>query len=454
MSKQSKIENRKSKIVILGGGESGVGTAILGLKKGFEVFVSDFGKIKEKYKQVLINNEIEWEEEGHSEEKILSADLVMKSPGIPDKASIVKKLREKGVKVISEIEFAAKFTKATIVGITGSNGKTTTASLTFELLKNGGLNVALGGNIGKSFAEQVAEEKYENFVLELSSFQLDGIENFAPHIAVLTNLSPDHLDRYDYKYENYIASKFRITMNQTSQDYFIYNADDGEIIKWLSQNSIKPQGLPFSVKKELNQGAFKRNDEIIIKINNTEFTMPIATIGIQGEHNLKNAMAASTVATLLKIRKQTIRECLEGFQGVEHRLEKVVKRNNVWYINDSKATNVNATFFALDSMENPTIWIVGGVDKGNDYTELLPLVNEKVKAIICLGLDNGKIINAFGNIVDTIIETDSMAMAVQVAYKLADRNNTVLLSPSCASFDLFENYEDRGRQFKEAVRNL
>jgi len=454
MSKQSKIENRKSKIVILGGGESGVGTAILGLKKGFEVFVSDFGKIKEKYKQVLINNEIEWEEEGHSEEKILSADLVMKSPGIPDKAPIVKKLREKGVKVISEIEFAAKFTKATIVGITGSNGKTTTASLTFELLKNGGLNVALGGNIGKSFAEQVAEEKYENFVLELSSFQLDGIETFAPHIAVLTNLSPDHLDRYDYKYENYIASKFRITMNQTSQDYFIYNADDGEIIKWLSQNSIKPQGLPFSVKKELNQGAFKRNDEIIIKINNTEFTMPIATIGIQGEHNLKNAMAASTVATLLKIRKQTIRECLEGFQGVEHRLEKVVKRNNVWYINDSKATNVNATFFALDSMENPTIWIVGGVDKGNDYTELLPLVNEKVKAIICLGLDNGKIINAFGNIVDTIIETDSMAMAVQVAYKLADRNNTVLLSPSCASFDLFENYEDRGRQFKEAVRNL
>lgn len=444
----------KQRLVILGGGESGVGTAILGLEKGFEVFVSDFGKIKEKYKEVLINNGIEWEEEGHSEEKILSAAIVMKSPGIPDKAPIIKKLHEKGVKVISEIEFAAKFTKATIVGITGSNGKTTTASLTYELLKNGGLNVALGGNIGKSFAEQVSEEKYENFVLELSSFQLDGIETFAPHIAVLTNLSPDHLDRYDYKYENYIASKFRITMNQTSQDYFIYDADDAEIIKWLSQNPIKSQPLPFSTKKELKQGAFKRNNEIIITIDNNQFTMPIATIGIQGEHNVKNAMAASTVATLLRIRKQTIRESLEGFQGVEHRLEKVLKINNVMYINDSKATNVNATFFALDSMENPTVWIVGGVDKGNDYTELLPLVNEKVKAIICLGVDNEKIISAFGNVVDTIIETDSMAMAVQVAYKLAERNNTVLLSPACASFDLFENYEDRGRQFKEAVRNL
>lgn len=454
MSKQSSIVNLKSKIVILGGGESGVGTAILGLKKGFEVFVSDFGKIKEKYKQVLINNGIEWEEEGHSEEKILSADIVMKSPGIPDRAPIIKKLHEKGVKVISEIEFAAKYTKATIVGITGSNGKTTTASLTYDLLKNGGLNVALGGNIGKSFAEQVSEEKYENFVLELSSFQLDGIETFAPHIAVLTNLSPDHLDRYDYKYENYIAAKFRITMNQTSQDYFIYDADDVEIIKWLSQNPIKSQPLPFSVKKELNQGAFKRDKEIIIKINNKELNMPIATIGIQGEHNVKNAMAASMVATLLKIRKQTIRESLEGFQGVEHRLEKVLKISNVLYINDSKATNVNATYYALDSMENPTVWIVGGVDKGNDYSELLPLVNEKVKAIICLGVDNEKIINAFGNVVDTIIETDSMAMAVKVAYKLAERNNTVLLSPACASFDLFENYEDRGRQFKDAVRNL
>ncbi len=444
----------KQRLVILGGGESGVGTAILGKKKGFEVFVSDYGKIKDKYKQVLENNGIEWEAEGHSEEKILSANTVMKSPGIPDTASIIQKLNDKGIAVMSEIEFASKYTDATIVGITGSNGKTTTASLTYKLLNDGGLNVALGGNIGKSFAEQVAEGNYENFVLELSSFQLDGIKKFAPHIAVLTNLSPDHLDRYNYKYENYIASKFRITMNQTAEDYFIYDADDVEIIKWLSQNPIKSQPLPFSVKKELEQGAFKRNNEIIIKINNTEFTMPIATIGIQGEHNVKNAMAASTVATLLRIRKQTIRESLEGFQGVEHRLEKVLKINNVLYINDSKATNVNATFFALDSMENPTVWIVGGVDKGNDYSELLPLVNEKVKAIICLGVDNQKIINAFGNVVDNIFETDSMASAVKLAYNLAERNNTVLLSPACASFDLFENYEDRGRQFKDAIRNL
>ncbi|MCG2432024.1 UDP-N-acetylmuramoyl-L-alanine--D-glutamate ligase [Aequorivita xiaoshiensis] len=444
----------KRKLVILGAGESGVGTAILGKKQKFQVFVSDFGNIKDKYKQVLLNNEIEWEDGGHSEEKILSADVVMKSPGIPETASIVRKLRENKVKVISEIEFASKYTSATIVGITGSNGKTTTASLTYEVLKNGGLNVALGGNIGKSFAEQVSESKYDHFVLELSSFQLDGIETFSPHIAALINLSPDHLDRYDYKYENYIESKFRIILNQTSQDFFIYDADDEDIIKWLSQNPIKSQPLPFSLKKELKQGAFRRDNDIIIKINNTEFTMPIATIGIQGEHNVKNAMAASTVATLLRIRKQTIRESLEGFHGVEHRLENVLKINNVMYVNDSKATNVNATYFALDSMENPTVWIVGGVDKGNDYNELLPLVNEKVKAIICLGVDNQKIISAFGNIVDTIVEVDSMQMAVQVAYKVAERNNTVLLSPACASFDLFENYEDRGRQFKDAVRNL
>lgn len=444
----------KQKIVVLGGGESGVGTAILAKQKKFEVFVSDFGKIKSKYKQVLINNEIEWEEEGHSVEKILTADVVMKSPGIPDKAPIVLELHKNGIKVISEIEFASKYTEANIIGITGSNGKTTVASLTYELLKDGGLNVVIGGNIGKSFAEQVAVDKYENFVLELSSFQLDGIRNFAPHIAVLTNLSPDHLDRYDYKYENYIASKFRIVMNQTSNDYFIYDADDVEIQKWLSENPIKSQLLPFSIKKELEKGAYKMNNEIILKIDNNKFSMPISDITMQGEHNVKNAMAATTVATLLKIRKETIRQSLAGFVGVEHRLEKVLKINNVLYVNDSKATNVNATFYALDSMENPTIWIVGGVDKGNVYSELLPLVNEKVKAIICLGVDNHKIIEAFGNIVDTIMETQSMAMAVKIAYQLAERNNTVLLSPACASFDLFENYEARGREFKDAVRNL
>ena len=451
---QSKIENRKLKIVVLGGGESGVGTALLAKQKKFDVFVSDFGKVKDNYKQVLINNGIEWEEGGHSEEKILSADVVMKSPGIPDNAPIVIKLREKGIQVISEIEFASQFTEATIIGITGSNGKTTTASLVFEILKNAGLNVALGGNIGKSFAEQVSEDKYENFVLELSSFQLDGIENFAPHIAILTNLSPDHLDRYDYKYENYIASKFRIAMNQTSEDYFIYDADDEEINKWLSNNSIKSQLLPFSLTSRLERGVFKMKNEIVINIDNNKYSMPISEIAIQGDHNVKNAMAATTVATLLKIRKETIRQSLTAFSGVEHRLEMVLKINNVQYINDSKATNVNATFYALDSMGNPTVWIVGGVDKGNNYSELLPLVNEKVKAIICLGIDNHKIIEAFGNIVDTIYETESMSEAVKMAYKLAERNNTVLLSPACASFDLFENYEDRGRQFKEAVRKL
>ncbi len=447
-------DNRKQKIVILGGGESGVGTAILAKQKKFDVFVSDFGEIKERYKQVLINNGIEWESEGHSETRVLSADLVVKSPGIPEKAPIVKKLMEEGIKVISEIEFASKYTESQIIGITGSNGKTTTATLVFELLNKGGMNVALGGNIGKSFAAQVAEETFDHFVLELSSFQLDGIETFSPHIAIMTNLSPDHLDRYDYKYENYIASKFRIVMNQTQADYFIYDADDIEISKWLSENPIKSQKLPFSVKRELEKGAYKKEDKIIITIDKNIFSMPLSDISLQGAHNIKNAMAASTVAKLLKIRKETIRKSLEEFSGVEHRLEKVLKINNVVYINDSKATNVNATFYALDSMENPTIWIVGGVDKGNDYTPLLPLVNEKVKAIICLGLDTQKIFDVFGNVVDTMFETDSMAVAVEMAYKLAERNNTVLLSPACASFDLFQDYEDRGRQFKEAVRKL
>ena len=444
---------KKDRLVILGGGESGVGTAILGKQKGFEVFVSDFGKIKEAYKQVLIQHGIDWEEGGHTEAKLRNANVVMKSPGIPETAPIVKKLLDAKIPVISEMEFAAQFTDATIVGITGSNGKTTTATLTYELLKND-LNVALGGNIGKSFAEQVASEAYDHFVLEISSFQLDGIKTFAPHIAVLTNLSPDHLDRYEYKYEKYIDSKFRITMNQTQDDYFIYDGDDPEIEKWLQNHEIKAKKLPFSLQREVAEGAYLKNNEIIITLHNTKQIMPIASLGLQGQHNVKNAMAASTVAGLLKIRKATSRESLERFQGVEHRLEKVLKINNVMYINDSKATNVNATFYALDSMESPTVWIVGGVDKGNNYEELLPLVNEKVKAIICLGVNNEKIKKAFGNIVDLMVETAGMEEAVKVAYKIAERNDTVLLSPCCASFDLFKNYEDRGRQFKEAVRHL
>jgi len=442
------------KLVVLGAGESGVGTALLGIKEGFEVFVSDFGKIKEKYKQVLLHHEILWEEEGHTEAEILSADLVMKSPGIPDSASIIVKLKESGIKVISEIEFASKFTKANIIGITGSNGKTTVATMLYQLLKDGGLEVALGGNIGDSFAKEVAAKDFENYVLELSSFQLDGIEEFAPHISILTNLSPDHLDRYDNDYSKYIDSKFRITMNQTANDYFIYDADDEKIQEWLSKHTIKPQLLPFSLKKQLKKGAFIKNKEIIITIDNTKFTMPIAKLGLQGQHNIKNAMAASTASKLLNIRKETIRRSLENFQGVEHRLENVLKINNVKYINDSKGTNVNATYYALDSMETQTVWIVGGVDKGNDYSELFSLVNEKVKAIICLGLDNDKIVSAFGNVVDMMVETHSMKDAVQIAYRLSEKGDSVLLSPACASFDLFEDYEDRGRQFKEAVRNL
>ena len=442
------------KLVVLGAGESGVGTAILGKKEEFDVFVSDFGKIKEKYKQVLLHHGILWEEGSHSEDKILSAEIVMKSPGIPDTAPIILKLKEKGVKVISEIEFASKFTEATVIGITGSNGKTTVATMTHQILKEGELNVALGGNIGDSFAKEVAEKEHENYVLELSSFQLDGIEDFAPHISILTNLSPDHLDRYDNEYSKYIDSKFRITMNQTAEDYFIYDGDDEMIQKWLSKHTIKPQLLPFSITRQLNKGACIKDKKIIITIDNKQFTMPIADLGLQGQHNVKNAMAASTVAKLLNIRKETIRRSLENFQGVEHRLENVLKINNVKYINDSKGTNVNATYYALDTMETSTVWIVGGVDKGNDYSELFPLVNEKVKAIICLGVDNEKIIRAFGNVVDIMVETHSMQDAVQVAYRLSKKGDAVLLSPACASFDLFENYEDRGRQFKEAVRNL
>jgi UDP-N-acetylmuramoylalanine--D-glutamate ligase len=442
------------RLVVLGAGESGVGSAILGKKQGFEVFVSDFGKIKDRYRQVLLNNEIEWEEEIHSEEKILNADLVMKSPGIPDTAPIVQKLLKKGVKVISEIEFAGAYTDALLVGITGTNGKTTTATLTYQLLKDGGLNVGLGGNIGRSFAGLVAENAFENYVLELSSFQLDGIERFHNHIAVILNIVPDHLDRYEYDFNKYVEAKFRIIMNQTEEDYFIFDADDETIGKWLSENRIRSQKLPFSISKKLEKGAYIEDEKLIIKLKNKEEIMPIATLGLQGQHNIKNAMAASTIATLLKIRKATIRESLENFQGVEHRLERVLKINNVMYINDSKATNVNATFYALDSMERPTVWIVGGVDKGNDYTELLPLVNEKVKAIICLGVDNEKIVNQFGSCVDIVVETDSMKAAVEIAYKLSSKGDTVLLSPACASFDLFKNYEDRGRQFKEAVRNL
>ncbi|MBD0825292.1 UDP-N-acetylmuramoyl-L-alanine--D-glutamate ligase [Aestuariibaculum marinum] len=441
------------RLVVLGGGESGVGTALLAKAKGYEVFVSDKGKIKENYRQVLIHNEIEWEDETHSESKILNADIVMKSPGIPDKAPLVKQIREKGIQVVSEIEFASKFTKATIVGITGSNGKTTTSTLTHYILKRE-LNVGLGGNIGDSFAKQVLEHDYPNYVLEISSFQLDDIDTFKPKIAVLLNVTPDHLDRYDYKFENYIASKFRIAENQTKEDYLVYDADDEVITNWLKEHPVQSTLLPFSITKKVEKGAYLEEEKMIIAIDNNQIHMSTNNLALEGKHNIKNAMAASTVAHLLKIRKQTIRESLESFQGVEHRLEQVLKINKVQYINDSKATNVNATYFALESMDAPTIWIVGGVDKGNNYEELFAFVNEKVKAVICLGVDNDKLIDTFGGMVDTIVETQSMEEAVKMAYKLSESGDNVLLSPACASFDLFENYEDRGRQFKDAVRNL
>jgi UDP-N-acetylmuramoylalanine--D-glutamate ligase len=442
------------KLAILGAGESGVGTAILGKQKGYEVFVSDQGLIAEKYKKVLLNNDILFEEGKHTESKILDADVVMKSPGIPEKVQLVKQLKSKDIPVISEIEFASKYTNGVIVGITGSNGKTTTTMLVNHILKKANINVGMGGNIGDSFAQQVAENNYDIHVLELSSFQLDGIVKFAPHIAIITNITPDHLDRYNYKFENYINSKFRITENQTENDFLIYDFDDAVITKWLKNNKTKATLLPFSIENELDQGVYLKKDNIIIKYKTEETLMDIATLALKGKHNTKNAMAASMATSLLKVRKDTIRESLEDFEGAEHRLEMVLKINGVQYINDSKATNVNATFYALDCVKAPIVWIVGGVDKGNDYLDLMPMVREKVKAIICLGLNNQKIIQTFGNVVDLIVETAGAEEAVKVAYKIGEKGDTVLLSPACASFDLFENYEDRGNKFKEAVSAL
>ena len=441
------------RLVILGGGESGVGAALLGKVKEYNVFLSDSGKIANKYKDVLIHNEIEWEDGGHTESEILTADLVVKSPGIPDHISIVQKLQSAAIPIVSEIEFAALYTTANIIGITGSNGKTTTTMMVYHILRQAGFDVAMGGNIGKSFAEQVLTNT-ANYVLELSSFQLDGIQDFRPHIAVITNITPDHLDRYDNKFENYIASKFRIIMNQTSDDYLLYDSDDEVITSYINSHPIQSTLVPFSLSKIEANGTYLEQNNIIIEFNTRDIIMPITNLALEGKHNVKNAMAAATVAHLLKIRKTTIRESLEGFQGAEHRLEQVLTINKVKYVNDSKATNVNATYYALESMNVPTVWIVGGVDKGNDYTSLFPFVNEKVKAIICLGKDNEALFSSFGNMVDVIIETQYMSEAVKIAYNVAVAGEAVLLSPACASFDLFESYEDRGQQFKSAVRKL
>ncbi|AWX45292.1 UDP-N-acetylmuramoyl-L-alanine--D-glutamate ligase [Flagellimonas maritima] len=442
------------RLVILGGGESGVGTAILGQKKGFEVFVSDKGEIKPAYIKVLEHFEIEWESAQHTEAKIFNADVVMKSPGIPDKIPLVEKLMAKGIPVISEIEFASKYTDATIVGITGSNGKTTTTTLAYHIMKEGGLNVAVAGNIGDSYAKMVAEREYDVYTLEISSFQLDGIVDFKPHVAMITNITPDHLDRYDYKFENYIASKFRIAMNQDENDYLIYDADDKVIQNWLKEHPVQSKLVPFSLKEKQKEGAWLENETIKMNIENKTLEMNRDILALEGQHNVKNTMAASLAALLVNVRKETIRQSIQTFQGVPHRLEKVLKINHVEYINDSKATNVNATYYALDGIKKPIVWIVGGVDKGNDYKELMPMVREKVKAIVCLGMDNSKIKEAFGNVIDLIVETYSMEEAVKVAYKISERGDSVLLSPACASFDLFENYEDRGNQFKRAIKNL
>jgi len=440
-------------LVILGAGESGIGTALLGRDKGFKVFVSDYGRIKKVYKDVLKYYEIEWEEEKHTSSKILNADIVMKSPGISDLVPIVKELLSNGIPVISEIEFASQFTTSKIIGVTGSNGKTTTTMMIYEILKKANINVTVAGNIGNSFAKEI-KKKSDVFVLELSSFQLDGIKTFCPKIAIITNITPDHLDRYDNNFDNYVASKFRIAMNQTKSDYLIYDADDTVINSFLKSNKIQSQLIPISLFKTFENGTYYENNKIIIRNKNKSILMSKSNLALEGKHNIKNAMAAATAAHLLKIRKETIRESLECFQGAEHRLENVLKINKVQYINDSKATNVNATYFALESMNSPTVWIVGGIDKGNDYSVLYPFVNEKVRAIICLGKQNQKLFENFESMVEIIVETHFMSEAVKIAYNIAEAGDNVLLSPACSSFDLFENFEDRGQQFKASVRKL
>jgi UDP-N-acetylmuramoylalanine--D-glutamate ligase len=442
------------RLVILGSGESGVGAAVLGLKKGFEVFVSDKSVIKEKYKTVLSNYGIQYEEGGHSEEQILNADLVIKSPGIPDKAELIVKLKEKGLTPISEIEFAGRYTSAKKICITGSNGKTTTTLLTYHIMQKAGLNVGLAGNVGKSFAFQVAENDFDYYVIELSSFQLDGMYDFKADVAILLNITPDHLDRYNYEMQNYVDSKFRIIQNQGRDDVFIYCDDDALIRNELKKRIITARRIPFSIEHEISEGAFLRGKELVININPNPQSMSIEELALQGKHNIYNSMAASVASKLFDIRKESIRESLSDFHNVEHRLEHVGKVHGIDFINDSKATNVNSTWYALESMSQPVIWIVGGQDKGNDYSQLKDLVKEKVKAIVCLGADNKKIIKAFKDVVEIIVETDSAMEAVKASYRLGKKGDVVLLSPACASFDLFENYEDRGRQFKTYVKSL
>jgi UDP-N-acetylmuramoylalanine--D-glutamate ligase len=445
----------KKKIIILGAGESGIGSAVLAVKKGYEVFVSDSGKIREKFKNVLLHHEVPFEEGNHSEKKVLNADEVIKSPGIPDKTEIIIRLKELGIPIISEIEFASRYSHAKLICITGSNGKTTTTLLLHHILKNAGFNAGLAGNVGQSFALQVAEKEFDYYVLEISSFQLDGMFDFKADIAILTNITPDHLDRYDYNFQNYINSKFRIIQNQDKKDAFIYCADDPVTMKELEKREIKATRFPLSIKQKISgQGAFIDKENIYINIKSNKLKMTLENLALQGKHNIYNSMAAGIAARILDIRKDKIKESLSDFQNVEHRLEFVARIHGVDFINDSKATNVNSTWYALESQNNPVIWIAGGIDKGNDYKILKELVSEKVKAIICLGKDNSKLKKAFEEFAERIVETTSMDEAVKYGSSIGKIDDVVLLSPACASFDLFENFEERGKMFKAAVNKL
>ncbi len=443
-----------SRIVVLGGGESGVGAAILAKTKGFDVFLSDKGKLNNEYRDMLDKWEIAYEEESHTEELILNANEIIKSPGIPDTVPVVKKIKDAGIKIISEIEFAGRYDSAKKVCITGSNGKTTTTSLIYYLLEQAGVNVGLGGNIGKSYAYQVATSQHDVYVLELSSFQLDNMYDFKADIAVITNITPDHLDRYDNNMENYVKAKFRVTRNMKNDDCFIFCSDDEITVNHLNEIIGKVKMLPFSQKEELEQGAFLKDDQIIVKYEEEECDIFLQELALGGRHNIYNSMAAALAAKAMDVNNTVIRESLASFKGIEHRLENVLSVGGVMYINDSKATNVDAAWYALDSQRKPVIWIVGGVDKGNDYSSLIPLAKEKVKAMICLGKDNTKFHESFKGVVESIQDANSAEEAVKLAYKQAKEGDVVLLSPCCASFDLFENYEDRGNQFKEAVRRL
>ncbi|MBK79146.1 MAG: UDP-N-acetylmuramoyl-L-alanine--D-glutamate ligase [Flavobacteriaceae bacterium] len=444
---------KKKYVVVLGAGVSGIGSAILAKKKGYDVFVSDINKIKKEEKKILINHSINYEECHHSLFNQNNTDFVIKSPGISNQSDLIKKIKSKKINIISEIEFASRYTNSIIIGVTGSNGKTTTTILIYEILKKAGFSVEIAGNIGNSFAKLVADKKFDYCVLELSSFQLDDIVEFSPEYAIITNITKDHLDRYNNNFDDYIKSKLRITINQSNKDYLIFNSDDPSLKKMINSKLTKANLHSFSINDFFSKTQIKDSEIIINTLNKKNM---VNTIGFQliGRHNLLNAMAASTVASLLNISNKKIRDSLVHFKGAPHRMEPVLKIQKVQYINDSKATNVNATYFALESIETSVIWIVGGVDKGNDYSSLLPLVRKKVKGIICLGLDNKKIINVFGPFCENIIETTSIIEAVKIGSKLSSPNETVLLSPSCASFDLFKNYEDRGNKFKSAVRNL